>query len=132
MIIKQPKTQIDLGPQSIDVNNVQYYSNHTKELAKSQVHKALCFAKLDLIKYAGGVFVCEPIPGYNSTVYTIDKSKVYEDTFTCNCQGWMKKYKEGEIIPGGANCSHVLALYFCFRMKKQFQGFEDNYNEIVK
>jgi len=131
MRIKTTGNEESLGPREIDVHNVQYWSHTARQLEKSQINKAKKFIEFDCIKYAGnGVFVCEPLPGYNSTTYTIDKSPNYEKTFACNCQCWQKKLKEGEIIPEGANCSHVLSLYFCFKMNKKFDGYDDRYGDI--
>ncbi len=90
-------------------------------------------------KYAGlrTVFVCLPLntegsfdffglflpkkpyrKDYNSSEYIIFKNE--DDTFECNCQGWQTLLKRGEIVPKGANCSHVLALYYCFKLRKKW------------
>ena len=53
---------------------------------------------------------------YNSSEYIIFKRA--DGTFECNCQGWQSKANKGEITPDGANCSHVLALLFCFKIKR--------------
>lgn len=62
---------------------------------------------------------------YNNSEYIIFKRS--DGTFECNCQGWQSKAKNGEIIPEGANCSHVLALYYNFKLKKfgVSEGAED-------
>lgn len=53
---------------------------------------------------------------YNNSEYIIFKRS--DGTFECNCQGWQSKAKRGEIVEGGANCSHVLSLYFCFKIRR--------------
>lgn len=53
---------------------------------------------------------------YNSSEYMIFKHK--DGTFECNCQAWQTKAHKGEIVNEGANCSHILALYYCFKMRK--------------
>lgn len=65
------------------------------------------------------------IQDYNFSEYIIYKNK--EGTFECNCQGFQSKKKRGELIPSGANCSHVLALYYAFKIKRfgKKQGVEE-------
>ena len=150
----QPEIQTFDGPREITSDNVQFWCRHTKELAKSQVSKALKFVKYDCIRYLGKafenlegfkhlaklypgakhIFVCLPLntretheflglelrkkpylTDYNSSEYIIFKRP--DGTFECNGQGWQSKASKGDIIPEGANCSHVLALYFAFKMK---------------
>lgn len=60
------------------------------------------------------------IKDYNNSEYIIFKRP--DGTFECNCQGWQCKAKNGEIIEGGANCSHVLALLFSFKLKRFSKG----------
>lgn len=140
------------GPGEITIENVVYWSRHSKELNGSQVSKALKFVKYDCMKYIGDridllgklaehyqdakhVFLCLPLntaqsydffgyplhkkpfeSDYNFSEYIIYKRS--DGTFSCNCQGYVSKEKRGEIIPGGANCSHILALLYCFKMRK--------------
>ena len=56
---------------------------------------------------------------YNSSEYIIYK---VGDIFSCNCQGYITKEGRGEIPSGGVGCSHVLALFYCFKMKKFGMG----------
>ena len=95
MVITQEKTlEIGLGPKEITIDNVQYYSHHTKELKNTQVHKAIKFVQNNCIKYAGNnSFVCEPLIGYNSRTYTIEN---IGNHFTCNCQGYVTKERKGK------------------------------------
>jgi len=157
-------------PDEITIDEVMYWSRHTKELNSTQVRKALTFLKYDCIRYLGEpferlpefrklkekypdarhIFVCLPlntkpyhdflgirlfkepyIQDYNFSEYIIYKNK--EGNFECNCQGYQSKKKKGELIPGGANCSHILALYYAFKIKRfgKNQGAEDE-NSIRK
>ena len=67
---------------------------------------------------------------YNNSEYFIHKRK--DGTFSCNCQGFQTKEKRGEIIVGGANCSHVLSLYYCFKIKRfgRIQGSTEDLEAI--
>lgn len=92
-------------------------------------------------KYPGArhIFVCLPLntsdkheflgitlpkkeyeKNYNNSEYFIFKRP--DGTFECNCQGWQSKANRGELTPEGANCSHVLALYYCFKIKRFGRG----------
>ena len=115
-------------PETITPKNVQYYCEHAKELKHTQIHKARKFVQFDCIEYVGNnQFAVHNLKGYNSNMYFIVQSKAYPNTFECSCQGWQTKHKKGEIIEEGANCSHVLALFFCFKMKK----FQKQKQEMV-
>jgi len=134
-----------LGCREMNYNNVQYYSRHTKELGHSQVRKATLFLQHECIKYINEdmdtgerqVFICLPLnqdsqwivngkqynklpftENYNSTAYHIYKSNKYNNTFECDCQGWQSKHKRGAIVEEGANCCHVLSLYYAFKIKQ--------------
>jgi hypothetical protein len=136
-------------PEEFTAKNVMFYCHHTKELKQTQVHKAQQFIEADCIRYVGDdgefkdkySFIVLPLntkeqinyegrtfdkkpfkTDYNHNVYTIAKSLEYKDTFICNCQFSQKQLKEGKIREGGANCSHVLSLYFAFRMKQFGKG----------
>jgi len=67
---------------------------------------------------------------YNVSDYLIFKRP--DGTFKCNCQAWHTKEARGEITPQGANCSHVLALFFAFKMKMfgKDQGAEPRHTDI--
>lgn len=132
------------GPREITEENVQYWSKHARALEQPHVSKAKRFMQYDCIRYVGddneysqkGSFVClplntaesvmdrdtarefhkEPYPkDYNSTIYTIVKEN---GIFRCNCQGWAYREREGKGGPDGCSCSHVLALFFCFKIKR--------------
>lgn len=56
------------------------------------------------------------LKNYNNSVYKIYKEG---NTFICNCQGWTQADKREETRRAdGCQCSHVLALYYCFKIKK--------------
>lgn len=130
-------------PPEITISNVQYWSRHTKELQHNQSHKALLLLEHDCIQYIGPdeefgskhCFICLPLNteeewkvdgrifkkkplenDYNTSEYKIFKNT--EGNFCCSCQGWNTKNRRGEIPAGGAGCSHVLALYYAFKIKK--------------
>jgi hypothetical protein len=131
------------GPAEVTINNVQYWSRHTKELKHSQSSKALKFLEYDCMKYVGFdeefgskyCFLCLPLntdeitlvdgkefkkksyeTDYNNSTYKIFKNSIGE--FCCNCQGWDTKNKRSEVPKGGAGCSHVLALFYAFKLKR--------------
>jgi len=142
--IEEPKTEISMGyPEELTEDNVQYWDKHTKQLAKSQVSKALKFVKYDCVKYVGDdpefnhkytfivlplnteskvvvngkVFYKKPYPkDYNYNVYKIYKRE--DGLWECNCQGWQTKFKKGDVRADGVMCSHTLALMFAFKLKK--------------
>lgn len=145
------KTLNDFGI-SVNVDNVQEYCRHSKELTSSQSSKALKFVKFKCLKYLGDfnnpefdkirekygnakqLFMCLPLnkkdhhmvfgikinkipflSNYNNSEYIIYKD--IKGTFQCNCQGFQSKKRKGKIIEGGANCSHILALFYSFKLK---------------
>lgn len=143
------QTQI-LDYQKPTIKDVQYYCRHTKELKSTQVRKALKFVNFDCIKYVGYdlefnskyTFIVLPLNtadiwdvnhngevlslkklpydvDYNSSDYKIYKNK--KGVFECNCQGWQSKSKRGEVGGDGCACSHVLALFYCFKLR-MFKG----------
>lgn len=121
------------GPAVLTVETVRYWSRHTRELKGKQVTKAEHFVRHDCLHYLGNNrFICLPLnteesvtfegrvlvkrafgKDYNSSEYVIDRE---ERTFRCSCQGWDTKRKRGELVPEGANCSHVLALFYAFKL----------------
>lgn len=141
--IKNKEYDIKFKEPDITVENVQYYCHHLKELKQPQRIKSLKFVEADCIRYVGNMgefkdkysFICLPLNtkdhimyegirfdkrpfdiDYNTRIYTIAKSKDYSDTFECNCQAWQTKHKKRNIKKGQANCSHVGALYACFKI----------------
>lgn len=152
---------IEHGPDVLTLDNVQYWSKHTKELTHRQIEKALFFLEYDCIQYVGDddefnskyTFVCLPlntredcqvyvnglirtfgkkvfVEDYNWSDYKIYKNA--EGNFECNCQGWQTKAKRGELVPDGANCSHVLALFYAFKIGKftRQHGAEEHHIKI--
>lgn len=103
------------GPEVITPENVMYFSHHTGEFTQTLPSKAKKFLKHKCLMYLGdGVFVCNNLPGYNVRQYTIQRKK---KVWTCNCQGWVKKCKDGKLSGDGVNCSHLLALMYAFKIK---------------
>jgi hypothetical protein len=139
---------INEGPARVTSDNVQYWSKHAKALKHTQAHKAQQFIDYDCIRYVGDdtefsskyTFICLPLNPweeiqligedqkvrtfpkkafpiyYNNNVYKIYKND--EGVFECNCQGWQTKAKRGEIGTDGCHCSHVLALFFAFKIQR--------------
>ena len=106
--VKSQKTQEDLGPRELSVENVQYFSQHTQQFAKSQIHKAKKFIEHKCYEYAGeGFFICNNIPGYNTRTYHIRKNQNTHE-FDCDCQ----KSRDNSGM-----CSHVLGLFYAFKIK---------------
>lgn len=132
------------GPREVTEDNVQYWSKHAQRLEKSHVSKALKLLRYGCIRYvaddneysAKSSFVCLPLntetsvmdddtgrefeklpypKDYNSTIYTIRKES---GGFVCNCQGWTYRERSGDGGRDGCSCSHVLAMFFCFKLKK--------------
>ncbi|MFA5658532.1 MAG: hypothetical protein WC900_04545 [Oscillospiraceae bacterium] len=146
--IEERETAISEGPQEITLENVRFWCKHTKELKSTQAKKAMHFVENDCIKYVGDdaefsskyTFVCLPLNSeevwmlkgedgqirefhkkafaidYNSSDYKIYKNAAKK--FECNCQGWQTREARGEGGLDGCSCSHVLALMFCFKLKK--------------
>lgn len=131
------------SPETVDFTNVQYYCHHTRSLKSSQQKKALTFVEYDCVRYVGGsgefgekhAFVCLPlntsdrfvhgltafskIPfenDYNTRCY--EMFKLPSGQWTCNCQGWESQKARGALNAEGVNCSHLLALFYCFKMKR--------------
>jgi hypothetical protein len=93
-------------------NPVQYYSHHAKELKHSQKDKIRKFIENDCIEYEGdNVFLCHPIPGYNSTTYRM--TSIGHGEFECDCQGYQtrKKAYERGAEQTRPSCSHIGALF---------------------
>jgi hypothetical protein len=139
------------GPAAFTIANVQYWSKHGKCLKQTQRHKALQFLEYDCLHYVGDdpefeskyTFVCLPLNNensceveaengytkilvkksfpvnYNNSIYKIYKNE--NGIFECNCQGWQTKAKRGEVGEDGCHCSHVLSLFYAFKIKK-FNG----------
>ena len=79
--------------------SVQYYDAITQRLQYPQaakIHKII--EKGCLVKIHSDLWVCNPIPGYNSTAYSLKRNSAGK--FSCNCQGHNKR----------GYCSHAHAL----------------------
>ncbi|MBR9703183.1 hypothetical protein GOV10_04045 [Candidatus Woesearchaeota archaeon] len=132
------------GAAVVDEANVQYWSKHARCLENPHITKALKFLRYGCILYVGddneydqkGSFVCLPLntetsvvdedtgrefhkipypKNYNSTIYTIVKEG---GRFVCNCQGWTSRERKGDGGRDGCSCSHVLSLFFAFKIKR--------------
>ena len=106
-------------PEKLTPKNVQYYSHHTKQLAHSQVYKAMLFVLNKCIRYDEfeQVYFCDALKGYNTRNYRVEKK---HKGFECSCQACNKKIREGKYNPEQeelAACSHILALYYYFKIK---------------
>lgn len=111
------------------MQDVQYYSSMEKELKHSQVHKAHKLLELGCIEYdkERRLFVCKPIPGYNSTTYELVSLSSAEQvklgdssvSHSCSCQGYVTKQKRGET----PFCSHLLALHYYFDARNRQNGW---------
>jgi len=96
--------------------DVQYWDEWKGELTQAQRSKSRKF--VNLIEYAGNDrFVCNPIPGYNSTPHVITKDPEFR--FRCSCQGFVSKERRFRQMGGEVPfCSHIHALLLCFSRKK--------------
>lgn len=148
-------------PEELTIKNVQFWCKHTKELKNSQKNKALKFVDFECIKYTGFdeefdsryTFLCLPLnedeevelknkgemrtykkkpypTDYNNSTYKIFKNN--DGIFECNCQGWQTKERRGEGGKDGVSCSHVLALFYAFKMRLfgREHGGDDKHIEI--
>jgi len=141
-----------IEPKEFTPNNVMYFCHHAKELKQTIKSKALKFIKADCIRYVGDMgefkdkysFVCLPLNtkdhtiyegvrfqkepyelDYNSRVYTMAK---HDDIWSCNCQAYVTKEKKHEVrnFKDGVCCSHLLALFLAFKMRKFKKGGDGN------
>jgi len=139
-------------PTEFTHNNVMYFCHHAKEIKQTIKSKALKFIKADCIRYVGDMgefkdkysFVCLPLNtkdhtiyegvrfqkepyelDYNSRVYTMAK---HDDIWSCNCQAYVTKEKKHEVrnFKDGVCCSHLLALFLAFKMRKFKKGGDGN------
>lgn len=77
---------------------IQCYEASTKTFEQPVSYKVKKLLELKLIsKQSDGLFRCLPIPGYNSTTYTI---REIASSLFCNCQAGRK----------GRECAHIRAV----------------------
>lgn len=89
---------------------VQGYSEHFMQCARSQQAKAFKFIENNCIEYVGGgTYVCKPIKGYNTTEHRMREEN---GEFSCSCQFYRSKLARGERV----TCSHLAALYEYFKL----------------
>jgi len=123
--------------------NVQHYCKHGKELKQPLRLKSKLFLEHDCVKYLGDdvefgnrhTFVVLPLNtddfcvvdgrsfskvpfsrDYNYSAYKVVKTGL--GVFECNCQGWQNRFRRGEMLMDGCHCSHVLALFYAFKLGK--------------
>ena len=132
------------GPKTITEDNVVFWDKHGKLLQGDQAKKAHLLLLYDCIKYVGHdeefgklsfivlplnrerfwheivngedtVFEKKPFSrDYNKSSYKIFRGA--DARFVCQCQGWNTKERKGEGEESGCQCSHVLALFFAFKV----------------
>ena len=120
------KSQVSKALKFVHFNCVRYVGdfdnsvfNTIKQKYEGGKHFFLCLPlnTSENHKGFGVTFRKMPYPvDYNSSEYIIFKNK--DGNFECNCQGYQTKKRKGELVPGGANCSHVLALFYSFKIKR--------------
>lgn len=135
-----PQYEISEGPESIDRDNVQYWSRHTMELEKTQRSKALKFLRHDCIQYIAELkqFVCLPLntkdkwqfglweftkrpypKDYNSSEYLMWQEQDIETMqkrWHCSCQGWEAANRHPDKFKAdGVQCCHTLSLMYAFK-----------------
>lgn len=100
---------------AMSAREIQFYDVQTKTLLKSYKHKVRKFLEHDCIeKINYSAYKCNPIPGYNTTTYSITNN----GSWSCNCQGFVKR-KTG-------TCSHIEAI----KMYEQCQFDRDKQGQL--
>lgn len=115
-------------PERLDEHSVIYWSRHYRAIlgapkGKARASKARLFIQKKCIRYDKemGVFYCDPIKGYNKSIYTIRNKK--SGGFECSCQFYEKVCRDTDFI-----CSHILGVYLWLRIhnwNKGHRGEED-------
>lgn len=135
------QSQITKARKFVEFNCLRYIGNTMNDLEQFQnlqqkyeglKHVFICLPlnSEDTVDFFGHMFDKRPFPvDYNHSEYIIYKRP--DGMFSCNCQGWVSKEKKGEMKPDGCMCSHVLALFFMFRMKK-FGNHQGNTNKLTE
>lgn len=99
-------------PKVLTPRVVQFYCHHMKELMQSQKHKVRKFLENDCIEYdpKRKIYLCHPIPGYNTRTYELVKTGFVEGPceWECNCQFYQRNKQM---------CSHMATLYAYFKIK---------------
>lgn len=93
--------------------DIQYYDSVKGELVHTQEYKAKKFIEHECIVWSPEerCFICKPIKGYNVRTYHLIPDG--SGHFSCDCQGYRKKERDGDR----PFCSHVFALYLAFKTK---------------
>jgi hypothetical protein len=109
-------------PEKLTVKTVAHWSRHFQDLKDKDgsatiMSKAKNFLKNNCIRYDHELkcFFCDPINGYNKSIYTIRSVK---GNFTCSCQFFNRVCEDKKDVNEGVYiCSHILALYLWLKMK---------------
>jgi hypothetical protein len=86
-------------------NDVQFYSQHARDLKHTQRNKVLKFIENKCVEYDSTIkqFIVRHIEGYNTRDYHVSKE---HGDWTCDCQFYMMGKKIGEHRV----CSHAGAV----------------------
>lgn len=113
-----PTEQIE-KPTELNADNIIYWSDSLRQLqgiteGSAIKTKALAFLRKDLIKYDADskLFLCLPIPNYNSTTYKINNRG--DNHFECSCQFYNKVSK----IWDHPTCSHIEAVKLYLEIRR--------------
>lgn len=137
--------QMSEGPSQVTAENVIFWSRHAREMQGTMKSKALQFLNHDCVHYIGfdstfdsrHTFIVLPLSksedftyqgvifkkkpflrDYNSSEYLVYKRES-DKRFVCNCQGWQSAERDlNKRRFDGCQCSHVLALFLCFKIRK--------------
>lgn len=83
------------------IEEIQHYNPRRGILTKSQQYKIRKLVEHNCVERTGpDTWRCKPIPGYNSTTYTINRKY---GMYACTCQYWT-------MHNGLQECSHIGAM----------------------
>jgi len=121
-----PQTETAEMPKELNAKNIIYWSESLRSLqgikeGSAIRTKALAFLKKDLIKYDADnkIFLCLPIPNYNSTTYKINNRG--DNHFECSCQFYNKVSKTWDH----PTCSHIEAVKLFLEIKRYNKSKEN-------
>ena len=106
-------------PEELNTKNIIYWSESLRQLegikeGTAIKTKALKFVRNNLVAYdkETKTFKVSPIPGYNSTTYTINNRG--DGHFECSCQFYNKVSKYWEH----PTCSHIQAVKIWLEIRR--------------
>lgn len=113
------ETKKNIQTEEMTRKRLVYYSHHQKELTGSVSKKAAKFFELKLVRWDPdmGVYYVDPIKGYNTRTYTVEK---VGKGFECNCQGCQTKIKTGKYDPKIEDknaCAHIGAVWLLIKWR---------------